>query len=164
MQKIIWPQSAVDVNSKLRGIFLVFLKGEEFLPQILIKMIMSIFFLVDMTRGRSWGRAGHASKISIRGRDSTSRVNMPTISISKINSQLGGGPDHINQIQTLAPTSLPPVQTSSHDSNPSVHSEPAPTIPNQSNTRCGGSIYSEKHNRWRYIESEQHNRWRWEQQ
>ncbi|KAH0743114.1 hypothetical protein KY290_031107 [Solanum tuberosum] len=48
---------------------------------------------------------------------------MPTVPFSITNSQQGGinssvGPDHINQFQTLAPTSSPHVQTSAHGETP----------------------------------------------
>ncbi|KAK4713415.1 hypothetical protein R3W88_019322 [Solanum pinnatisectum] len=70
-----------------------------------------------MTRGKGRGNTTRASKTSIRGQGSTSRVYMPTVPIPITNSQQGGinsstAPDHINQFQTLAPTSSPPVQTS----------------------------------------------------
>ncbi|KAG5631782.1 hypothetical protein H5410_003499 [Solanum commersonii] len=77
-----------------------------------------------MTRGRGRGNTTRASKTLIRGRGSTSRINMPTVSIPITNSQQGGinsstGPDQNNQFQTLAPTSSPHVQTLAHGSTPS---------------------------------------------
>ncbi|KAL3377014.1 hypothetical protein AABB24_003438 [Solanum stoloniferum] len=92
----------------------------------------------DMTQGRGRGNTTRASKTLIRGRGSTSRVNMPTVPIPITNSHQGGinssaGSDQNNQFQTLAPTSSPPVQTSAHGSTPSVNFETPPIISNQSN-------------------------------
>ncbi|KAK6773898.1 hypothetical protein RDI58_029137 [Solanum bulbocastanum] len=97
-----------------------------------------VIFLVDIMRGRGRGDTTHASKTLIRGRGSTSQVNMPTVPIPKtISHQVGinssAGPDQNNQFQTLAPTSSPPVQTSAHGSTPSVNFETPPVISNQSN-------------------------------
>ncbi|XP_049371478.1 uncharacterized protein LOC125836340 [Solanum verrucosum] len=91
-----------------------------------------------MTQGRGRGNTTRASKTLIRGRGSTSRVNMPTVPIPITNSHQGGinssaGSDQNNQFQTLAPTSSPPVQTSAHGSTPSVNFETPPIISNQSN-------------------------------
>jgi len=99
---------------------------------------LEVIFLVDMTRDRGRGNTTRASKTSIRGRGSTSRVYMPTVPIPITNSQQGGinssvGPDHINQNQTLALTNSPPVQTSAHGSTPYVHFETPHVISNQSN-------------------------------
>nr|AAT40536.2 PttA2 protein, putative [Solanum demissum] len=100
--------------------------------------IFKVIFLVDMTRGRGRGNTTRASKTLIRGRGSTSRVNMPTVPIPIANSHQGGinssaGPDQNNQFQTLAPTSSPPIQTSAHGSTPSVNFETPSVISNQSN-------------------------------
>ncbi|KAH0769727.1 hypothetical protein KY290_013708 [Solanum tuberosum] len=97
-----------------------------------------------MTRGRGRGNTSRASKMSIGGRGSTSRVNMPTVPIPITSSQQGGissssGPNNIIQVQTLVPTISPPVQTSDQCSTPSVHLEPAPVIPNRSNAIGEGS-------------------------
>ncbi|KAH0679477.1 hypothetical protein KY284_020562 [Solanum tuberosum] len=73
-----------------------------------------------MTRGRGQGNTTRASKTLIRGRGSTSRVNMPTVPIPITNSH-------------QAPTSSPPVQTLAHGSTPSVNFETPPVISNQSN-------------------------------
>lgn len=91
-----------------------------------------------MTRDRR-GNTSRATKMSIGGRCSTSRVNMPTVIISITSSQQGGisssnGPDHIIQVQTLDPTIFPHVQISNHGSTPSVHLETYRVIPNRSNT------------------------------
>ncbi|KAH0655371.1 hypothetical protein KY285_030253 [Solanum tuberosum] len=113
-------------------------KGMLFLNLQLIDVSDDIFYLPDMTRGRGRGNTTRASKTLIRGRGSTSRVNMPTVPIPITNSHQGGinssaGPDQNNQFQTLAPTSLPPVETLAHGSTPYVNFETPPVISNQNN-------------------------------
>ena len=78
-----------------------------------------------MARGRGRGSGGRVGKSSLRC-DSTGRANMPTIPIpTTVSPQQGGtssigGPDPINQVQTLR---TPPVQasglfiTASHNRN-----------------------------------------------
>nr|XP_009775203.1 PREDICTED: uncharacterized protein LOC104225133 [Nicotiana sylvestris] len=63
---------------------------------------------------------------------------MPSAPIPIISPQQGGtsslvGQNHINQVQTLAPSSTTPVQTSGHSSTPTIHSESSPNTPDQSN-------------------------------
>ncbi|OIT29391.1 hypothetical protein A4A49_58805, partial [Nicotiana attenuata] len=78
-------------------------------------------------------------KSSVKGRgNSAIRANMPSFPISIISPQQGGtsslvGQNHINQVQTLAPSSTTPVQTSGHGSTPTIHSESSPNTPDQSN-------------------------------
>nr|XP_016498625.1 PREDICTED: uncharacterized protein LOC107817335 isoform X2 [Nicotiana tabacum] len=90
-----------------------------------------------MPRGRGRGSACRVGKSSVRGNLAT-RENMATVPIPTINPQQGGtsssgGPDHINQVQTLGPSSTPHIQTSGHDT-PTINLEPSPNTPNQSNT------------------------------
>ncbi|XP_016464572.2 uncharacterized protein LOC107787500 isoform X1 [Nicotiana tabacum] len=93
----------------------------------------------DMTRGRGRDSITRGDKSSVRGRgNSTIRANMPSVPIPIISPQQGGtssfiGQNHINQVQTLAPSSMTPVQTSGHGSTPTIHSESSPNTPDQSN-------------------------------
>ncbi|XP_075110942.1 uncharacterized protein LOC107780688 isoform X3 [Nicotiana tabacum] len=86
----------------------------------------------DMTRGRG--------KSSVRGRgNSAIRAKMPSVPIPIISPQQGGtssfiGQNHINQVQTLAPSSTTLVQTSGHGSTPTIHSESSPNTLDHSNS------------------------------
>ncbi|KAH0632414.1 hypothetical protein KY290_035837 [Solanum tuberosum] len=116
----------------------IMIKGKVFLNFQLIDVSDDMIYLPDMTRGRGRGNTTRASKTLIRGRGSTSRVNMLTVPFPITNSHQGGinssaGPDQNNQFQTLAPTSSSPVQTSAQGSTPSVNFETPPIISNQSN-------------------------------
>ncbi|XP_075104357.1 uncharacterized protein LOC107788783 [Nicotiana tabacum] len=91
-----------------------------------------------MPRGRGQGSAGRVGKSSV-GANFSPRENMPTVQIPTITPQQGGtsssgGPDHINQVQTLGPSSTRPIQTSGHGSTTTINLEPSPNTPNQSNT------------------------------
>ncbi|OIT06535.1 hypothetical protein A4A49_51032 [Nicotiana attenuata] len=91
-----------------------------------------------MPRGRGRGSAGRVGKSSVRGNFPT-RENMPNVPIPTISPQQGGTsssgrPDHINQVQTLGPSSTPPIQTSGHGSTPTINLEPSPNTPKQRNT------------------------------
>ncbi|KAL3377019.1 hypothetical protein AABB24_003438 [Solanum stoloniferum] len=103
----------------------------------------------DMTQGRGRGNTTRASKTLIRGRGSTSRVNMPTVPIPITNSHQGGinssaGSDQNNQFQTLAPTSSPPVQTSAHGESASTQTNVIreATTSSQNNTISEGESHT----------------------
>ncbi|OIT36807.1 hypothetical protein A4A49_60396, partial [Nicotiana attenuata] len=90
-------------------------------------------------RGRDSIARGGKSSVRVRG-DYAIRANMPSnlVLIPIISPQQGGtsslgGRDHINQVQTLAPSSTTLVQTSGHGSTPTMHFESFPNTPDKSN-------------------------------